>query len=92
MFGSTTSDGIRAARVSSSSGAVEKRARGQDSEEVIAGRMQQAVAEMSHYNEFDHVLINDDFEGSLQSLMGLFSASNSVKEPTIEQIEQIISS
>ena len=54
--------------------------------------MQQAVAEMSHYNEFDHVLINDDFEGSLQSLMGLFSASNSVKEPTIEQIEQIISS
>ena len=68
------------------------RARGQDSEEVIAGRMQQAVAEMSHYNEFDHVLINDDFEGSLQSLMGLFSASNSVKEPTIEQIEQIISS
>jgi len=52
--------------------------------------MQQAVAEMSHYSEFDHVLINDDFDMSLQELIGLFSASDTVKQPSIEQIEQIL--
>lgn len=39
--------------------------RGQDSSEVIAKRMQQAQSEMSHYNEYDFVLINDDFEQTL---------------------------
>ncbi|WP_100643976.1 guanylate kinase [Alteromonas facilis] len=43
-------------------------ARGQDSEEVIAGRMQKAKDEMSHYDEFDYVLVNDDFETTLQAL------------------------
>ena len=68
------------------------RGRGQDSESIIAGRMQQAMAEMSHYSEFDHVLINDDFDMSLQGLIGLFSASDRVKQPSIEQIEQILAS
>lgn len=39
--------------------------RGQDSAEVIANRMAQAQSEMSHYNEYDFVLINDDFEQTL---------------------------
>ena len=39
--------------------------RGQDSSEVITKRMQQAQSEMSHYNEYDFVLINDDFEQTL---------------------------
>ncbi len=40
--------------------------RGQDSPEVIASRMQQAKDEMSHYNEFDFVLVNDDFDTTLK--------------------------
>jgi guanylate kinase len=36
--------------------------RGQDSAEVIAGRMAEAKSEMSHYNEFDFVVVNDDLE------------------------------
>lgn len=40
--------------------------RGQDSAEVIANRMAQAQSEMSHYNEYDFLLINDDFEQTLQ--------------------------
>ncbi|MBF7073521.1 guanylate kinase [Glaciecola sp. MH2013] len=36
--------------------------RGQDSEEVIAGRMAEAKSEMSHYDEFDFVVVNDDLE------------------------------
>lgn len=39
--------------------------RGQDSQEVIAGRMAQAKSEMSHFNEYDFVMINDDFEQTL---------------------------
>ncbi|QLE87268.1 guanylate kinase [Shewanella sp. Scap07] len=36
--------------------------RGQDSAEVIAGRMAQATSEISHYNEYDFIIVNDDFE------------------------------
>lgn len=36
------------------------RARGQDSDEVIAGRMAKAHAEISHWAEYDYVLVNDD--------------------------------
>lgn len=36
--------------------------RGQDSSEIIAKRMAQAQSEMSHYNEYDYLIINDDFE------------------------------
>ncbi|PCI19886.1 MAG: guanylate kinase [Piscirickettsiaceae bacterium] len=44
------------------------RGRGQDSEDVIAQRMQAAVDEMSHYVEYDFVVINDDFDTALQQL------------------------
>ncbi len=43
-------------------------ARGQDAETVIARRMADAVSEMSHYHEFDYLLINDDFEQTLAEL------------------------
>ena len=48
--------------------------RGQDSEEVIAGRMAQAVSEMSHFNEFDYVLVNDDFATTLSELEAVVTA------------------
>ena len=38
------------------------RARGTDSEEVIAQRMARAAAEISHWAEYDYVLINNDAE------------------------------
>ncbi|MBR9907254.1 guanylate kinase [Pseudidiomarina donghaiensis] len=44
------------------------RARGQDSEEVIASRMAKAQAEMSHYHEFNYLLVNDKFEQTLAQL------------------------
>ncbi|EOW6771448.1 guanylate kinase [Cronobacter muytjensii] len=44
------------------------RGRGQDSEEVIAKRMAQAVAEMSHYAEYDYLIVNDDFDTALSDL------------------------
>ncbi|MEC8417100.1 MAG: guanylate kinase [Pseudomonadota bacterium] len=48
--------------------------RGQDSEEVIAGRMSQAVSEMSHFNEFDHVIVNDNFATALSELEAVVTA------------------
>lgn len=48
--------------------------RGQDSEEVIDGRMREAVSEMSHYHEFDYVLVNDDFSTALLELEAIVCA------------------
>src|SRR5690606_41799080 len=45
--------------------------RGQDSEEVIAARMAQATAEMSHYVEYDYIVINDDFQQALDELKAI---------------------
>src|SRR4030065_280576 len=39
--------------------------RKQDSQEIIDRRMREAVAEMSHYSEFDHLVVNDDFDAAL---------------------------
>ncbi|MFC3034451.1 guanylate kinase [Pseudoalteromonas fenneropenaei] len=49
--------------------------RGQDSQEVIAGRMAQATSESSHYNEFDYVLVNDDFNTTLAQLESIVLAA-----------------
>ncbi len=49
-------------------------ARGQDSEEIIARRMQQAVAECSHYHEYDFLVVNDDFAVALADLQAIFRA------------------
>lgn len=50
--------------------------RGQDSEEVIAGRMQAANNEMQHYAEYDYLIINDDFEIAQQELRSIFVANS----------------
>ncbi|KAB8310561.1 guanylate kinase [Erwinia endophytica] len=50
------------------------RGRGQDSEEVIARRMTQAVAEMSHYAEYDYLIVNDDFDLALSDLKTIIRA------------------
>ncbi|MGE9553773.1 guanylate kinase [Erwinia amylovora] len=50
------------------------RGRGQDSEEVIAKRMAQAVAEMCHYAEYDYLIVNDDFDLALSDLKTIIRA------------------
>ncbi|MBJ7223321.1 MULTISPECIES: guanylate kinase [unclassified Brenneria] len=50
------------------------RGRGQDSEEVIARRMAQAVAEMTHYAEYDYLIVNDDFDLALLDLKTIIRA------------------
>ena len=44
------------------------RGRGTDDATVIARRLRDAVDDMSHYGEFDYVIVNDDFERAVADL------------------------
>jgi guanylate kinase len=59
-----------------SRGELERRLRGrnQDSNGVIARRMQEAVKEMSHFREYDYVLVNDTFDDALADLRAIMRA------------------
>ena len=48
--------------------------RGTDSEEIIAGRMRRAAAEIGHWAEYDYVLINDDMEQCLADVQAIIAA------------------
>lgn len=54
--------------------------RGQDSLDVIQKRMDKAISEMSHYNEFDYLIINDDFQVALTQLKQILVAER-LKQP-----------
>lgn len=49
--------------------------RGQDAADVIDLRMQQAITEMSHYVEYDYIVINDDFATALEDLKAIFRSN-----------------
>ena len=46
--------------------------REQDSDDVIETRMREAVSEMSHYAEFDYIVINDEFDQAREELASIF--------------------
>ena len=48
--------------------------RGQDDKTIVDRRMQDAVSEMQHYNEFDYLVINDNFEVALTDLSQIIYA------------------
>src|SRR5690606_29211140 len=51
------------------------RKRGQDSDEVIARRLAAAREEMSHYAEFDYVIVNEVFDTAVDEMCAVFTAS-----------------
>lgn len=56
--------------------------RGQDNSAIIDRRMQAAVSEITHFKEFDYLVINDDFETALNDL------SNIVHSQRLELAQQ----
>ena len=68
--------------------------RAQDSEEVINGRMQKAIAEISHYNEYDYVLVNDNFDETLLKIRSIIIEChcelNNQKDSLSDLIENLI--
>ncbi|MGB5833149.1 MAG: guanylate kinase [Thiohalocapsa sp.] len=50
------------------------RGRGQDKDDIIAGRMARARDELSHYPEYDYLIVNDCFETALLQLRSIVVA------------------
>jgi len=64
--------------------------RGTDSEEVIARRMRDSVSEMSHYNEFDYIVINNNFDLALKQLHSIFMAGRLTQKSQVEYHKVLI--
>lgn len=50
------------------------RGRGQDSDAVIAGRMEKSRSEISHWAEYDYVLVNDDLDRTEAAMRAILTA------------------
>jgi guanylate kinase len=62
------------------------RSRGQDNEQIIARRMRDAKSEISHFVEFDYLIVNDDFDTALQELEAIIIAKrNSIEAQQLVQ-------
>ncbi len=66
--------------------------RGQDDEEVIAKRMSAAKAEISHYSEYDYLIINDDFTQALEELKSIIRSTRLHQERMAEVIKRRLGS
>ena len=49
-------------------------ARAEDSDEVVAARMAKASDEISHYPEYNYIVVNDDLERSVRSVRAILAA------------------
>lgn len=56
------------------------RSRGQDSDEVVQKRMEKAESEISHWAEYDYVLINDDLDRTYDDLKAIVRAERYKRE------------
>ena len=65
-----------------STGELERRlhSRAQDSDEVVRGRMAKAAEEMSHYSEYDYIVVNEDVEASVAEVTSILRAERLRRE------------
>jgi guanylate kinase len=65
--------------------ALEERLRNRrtDSDEVIARRLRDAVGDMSHWNEFDYVVVNDDFDRAVTDLARIVESQTTNEAPDL---------
>jgi len=64
--------------------------RGQDSESVIQRRMRDAQAEISHWTEFDFLIINDDFNEALADLHSIIRSGQLSRPRNMSQLREIL--
>ncbi|AYC34849.1 guanylate kinase [Pseudomonas cavernae] len=64
--------------------------RGQDSDEIIERRMREAVSEMSHYVEYDYLVINDDFAHALDDLRAIFRSNQLQQAPQQQRFGRLL--
>jgi guanylate kinase len=66
------------------------RVRAQDSEEVIRQRLDAAREEMSHYTEFDYVIVNEHFNTAVDEMCSIFTASRLRREAQVARHQRLI--
>lgn len=66
------------------------RSRGQDDDSIIERRMRDAISEMSHYQEFDYLVINDDFDEALEMLKAIILARRQRIQLQVQRQEQLL--
>ncbi|MDQ5767038.1 guanylate kinase [Thiothrix subterranea] len=64
--------------------------RGQDSAETIQRRMRDAKNEMSHYPEYDYLIINDDFATALDDLAYIFRSERLKQAQQCQQHQALL--
>lgn len=64
--------------------------RGQDSDDIIDVRMHEAVSEMSHYVEYDYIVINDEFTRALDDLKAIFRANQLLQIPQQQRFSDLL--
>src|ERR1700761_1905240 len=62
-----------------------------DSEEVIARRLRDAVGDMSHWSEFNYVVVNDDFERAVTDLASIVEGHGSTLTADRPQLQPLLS-
>jgi guanylate kinase len=65
-------------------------ARGKDAAEIIERRMQDAVTEMSHYPEFDYLIVNDNFNEALDALKSIVIANRLNQPRQSHKLQQLL--
>lgn len=68
------------------------KARGQDSQQVIDARMAQAQSEISHYHEYEYIVINDELELAIETLVGIFSKPLRYQSPNSDKLDEFLRS
>lgn len=66
------------------------RSRGKDSEAVIAKRLQVAVDDISHYVEFDYLVVNDDFSQAVKDLQAIVHSQRLTQLAHAPKLEKLL--
>ncbi len=75
-----------------SRGALDERMhkRAQDSEETIARRLGAARDEMSHFGEYDYLIVNDDFDEAVEEMCAIFAASRLRRDRQVAKYSKLL--
>jgi guanylate kinase len=65
------------------------RGRGTDSEEVIRRRLRDAASDMTHWEEFDYVVVNDDFDRAVADLRDIVAGRGAASRRDRPQLRPI---
>ena len=66
------------------------RSRGTDSDAVIARRLQDAVGDMSHWREFDYVVVNQDFDRAVADLKAIVDGNGQASRADRPELKSVV--